>query len=221
MKATSTKAMVPTRKRATPRLKPANEIEIPPDDGDDGDSSAERDRAELSKRAISAWEATKCCIRSRNDASRFVGEVTDQIEKFYHEPDPPGEPMQAGIRIPSAVYQHVALFFIKNLPKKSPGVFFTTLGWDPIKKDWETFDGNAYPLPKSDGEMERMRAVAQEVQYRIRDKSDKECKACMRQRMWGQDKRRKGVTILASRTKNPMKLVVVGDRRLNLRVPHR
>lgn len=176
------------------------------DDDDDPAGKAGKEKRELQKRVMTGWEAMKCCVKGRNDASRFVTEATDNIRQAFEDPKPPA---QAGPPIPSQVYTWLAWMIAGT----RTGQKMIPMVWNPVTNEWQQ-DGQGFALPINDGEMDRLEETQRELAYRLRDRSSEVCAKCVREKVLGQDKKRQWVNPAPPR-KGPR----TRDSLL-LRVPH-
>lgn len=186
-------------------------------------------RNELAQRGLTGWDGYKCCIRARNIATRFIDEVGDVFE-FYWDQIIRGRLRERSVQ-DSLVFPATGptrVEFPKRFevtPGRVPGgPAIMIIGVLAIltreRGTWES-DGE-FPIPEAAPQAQLAVKALRATATSLRKKTESDCYSCIRKKLWGQKKLRRSVTILSSTNLTSVQGTrSIGDRRLNLRTPHK
>lgn len=181
-------------------------------------------RHELKQRGVSAWEAYKCCVYSRNVATRYISEISNRVLEMW---DGRGQTRESAVFpwVPVLTLLLMQPKRIRTAPRPAPpgpGVVITfilvTYFGDPL--EWRE-DGK-WEQPFGWAEAFQVAQPLQAAERALRKRTDGDCLRCIQSKLWTQKKLRRTVTILSSTNlKSKSGTRSIGDRKLNLRTPHR
>jgi len=145
-------------------------------------------RTELKIRGINAWEAFKCCVKGRNDASRFIDEVADRLYQNFHS-DPP-RPAQC--LAPSGSVVMPLLRFTRCVPVGRPGVVMFGFQAQEEREDGVAWvDITGFEEPRNATQLQAVTEALRATARAVRAKTEDNCFDCVKKRVWGQKKKRK------------------------------
>lgn len=147
------------------------------------EETATERRARLQKQVVTAWDAFNCCIKNRNDASRFVSEMENFMLEYgvtweYGSPPrtgyvaPPGPALVPATRIGTAWYLGENFGFIEMLMGAA---------WVSV---------TAFNLPRTHAEARACASVLRAVATRLRERTEDGCNACVTSKCLRQDRPR-------------------------------
>lgn len=142
---------------------------------DQQDPTAE-DADALKSRAISAYDAFRCCQNGRHTASMALLQLGDSIVDWFAK-----QPREAGVNLPRIGGAIFAMFLreqqIIQLSRAQTIGTATTL-----------FLLGSFAMPKTSGEAERQRATLRNTAEALRRTARRQCFDCVTRRIWSQDR---------------------------------
>lgn len=178
-------------------------------------------RETLKSRGLNGWDAYLCSVRGRNIATAFLDEVADVFKQFFEYFRRGGRrqvreslvfPKTASALLSPKRYVGEARSFGRNYMK------LQTLSEDG--SEWE--DDAEFELPHHQDQAVAVDGALRVTARALRDSAPHDGHECVRKKLWKQSKLRRQVTILSStKLKSRQSTRSIGDRKLNLRTPHR
>lgn len=181
-------------------------------------------RSELKQRGVNAWDAYVCCVRARNIATQFIDEVGTKVVEMTTRGRDDVER--------SSVFPYIVpITFLMMLPKQiaakpirrpGGGLFIIFIISTLIGEPTQWREDGKFELPMGWAAADIIEEVMQATARSLRKRTEGDCFRCISAKLWGQKKLRRTVTILSSsKLKSVSGTRSIGDRKLNLRTPHK
>lgn len=177
----------------------------------------------LKGRGLNAWDAYLCSIRGRNIATAFLDELADVFRQFFlAQTDRAIQTVESLVFPRKAAHLASPKRYVSEMPKTGAKRVMRIETFNEETGFWEEDGEFELPVPPDDAIAAAAYGALRATAASLRNSATHDANQCVRQKMWKQSKLRRSVTILSStKLKSTQSSRTIGDRRLNLRTPHK